>query len=129
MHDRPCDVGEWLRKVVNGYYQYHAVPGNDRQLSTFRQRAIRLWYQVLVRRSQRARKRWETLLPFFNRWIPRPKVLHPYPRLVSAPLILHKSRMRRCARTDLCGGRPVRVVPTATTWRSIELSLGALPAD
>src|SRR6516162_9197582 len=61
MHARPAEVGAWLRKVVNGYYQYHAVPGNLRQLSTFRQRVNRLWYQVLVRRSQRARKRWETL--------------------------------------------------------------------
>jgi RNA-directed DNA polymerase len=81
MHDRPSDVGAWLRKVVNGYYQYHAVPGNMRQLSTFRQRINRLWYQVLARRSQRARKRWETLSPFFERWIPRPKVLHPYPQV------------------------------------------------
>ena len=70
----------WLRKVVNGYYQYHAVPGNLRQLSTFRQRINRLWYQVLARRSQRARKRWEALTPLFERWIPRPKVLHPYPQ-------------------------------------------------
>src|SRR3989442_14641093 len=30
------------------------------------------------------------------------------------PLILRKSRMRRRARTDLCGGRSVMVVPTAT---------------
>jgi len=30
------------------------------------------------------------------------------------PFILQKSRMRRCARTDLCGGRSVRIVPTAT---------------
>ena len=28
--------------------------------------------------------------------------------------ILQKSRMRRRARTDLCGGRFVRIVPTAT---------------
>jgi group II intron reverse transcriptase/maturase len=80
MHDRPSEVGAWLRKVVNGYYQYHAVPGNLRQLSTFRQRINRLWYQVLASRSQRARKRWETLHPFFERWIPRPRVLHPYPQ-------------------------------------------------
>jgi RNA-directed DNA polymerase len=78
-HDRPSEVGAWLRKVVNGYYQYHAVPGNHRQLSTFRQRINRLWYRVLTRRSQRARKRWEKLTPLFERWIPRPKVLHPYP--------------------------------------------------
>jgi hypothetical protein len=30
------------------------------------------------------------------------------------PFILQKSRMRRRARTDLCGGRSVRIVPTAT---------------
>jgi len=27
-HDRTAEVGEWLRKVVLGYYRYHAVPGN-----------------------------------------------------------------------------------------------------
>ena len=81
MHDRPADVGAWLRRVVNGYYQYHAVPGNIRQLSTFRQRINRLWYQALARRSQCARRRWETLTPLFERWIPRPKVLHPYPQV------------------------------------------------
>jgi group II intron reverse transcriptase/maturase len=80
MHARPCEVGAWLRKVVTGYYQYHAVPGNLRQLSTFRQRINRLWFQVLASRSQRARKRWERLTPLFERWIPRPKVLHPHPQ-------------------------------------------------
>ena len=32
----------------------------------------------------------------------------------STPFILQKSRMRRRARTDLCGGRSAMVVPTAT---------------
>ena len=36
----------------------------------------------------------------------------------STPLILRKSRMRRRARTDLCGGRSVMVVPTATKANS-----------
>src|SRR5665213_3374919 len=36
MHDRPAKTGAWLRKVVVGYYRYHAVPGNLGQLSTFR---------------------------------------------------------------------------------------------
>jgi group II intron reverse transcriptase/maturase len=79
MHDRPAKTGAWLRSVVVGYYRYHAVPGNLGQLSTFRQRVNRLWYQALARRSQRARKRWESLVPIFERWIPRPHVLHPYP--------------------------------------------------
>jgi len=27
-HDRPVKSVSWLRKVVSGYYQYHAAPGN-----------------------------------------------------------------------------------------------------
>src|SRR5215475_15731180 len=30
-HHRTSEVGVWLRKVVLGYYQYHAVPGNSTQ--------------------------------------------------------------------------------------------------
>ena len=78
-HDRISQVGAWLRKVVNGYYQYHAVPGNIDQLRIFRQRINRLWRNVLVRRSQRAKKKWESLTPVFDRWIPIPRILHPYP--------------------------------------------------
>jgi hypothetical protein len=37
-HDRTSQAGVWLRKVVTGYYQYHAVPGNIDQLRIFRQR-------------------------------------------------------------------------------------------
>ena len=33
------------------------------------------------------------------------------------PFILQKSRMRKRARTDLCGGRSAMIVPTATKWR------------
>src|SRR5258707_3528624 len=79
MHDRMANVGAWLRKVVLGYYQYHAVPGNTTQLRIFKLRVCRLWQSVLVRRSQRAQMRWERLTPVLNRWIPPPRVLHPYP--------------------------------------------------
>src|ERR1022692_4072958 len=78
-HDRTCQVGVWLRKVVSGYYQYHAVPGNIDQLRIFRKRVNRLWRNVLVRRSQTAREKGEKLTPVFERWIPSPRVLHPYP--------------------------------------------------
>ena len=32
------------------------------------------------------------------------------------PFILQRSRMRKRARTDLCGGRSAMIVPTATMW-------------
>src|ERR1035438_472828 len=44
-----------------------------------RKRGNRLWRNVLVRRSQAARKKWEKFTPVFERWIPSPCVLHPYP--------------------------------------------------
>ncbi|HXM22212.1 MAG TPA: group II intron reverse transcriptase/maturase [Terriglobales bacterium] len=78
-HHRTSEVGTWLRKVVQGYYQYHAVPGNTGQLRVFRRRVCRLWRSVLVRRSQRAQVGWDRLNPLLNRWIPPPRVLHPYP--------------------------------------------------
>jgi len=79
MHDRMAEVGAWLRKVVLGYYQYHAVPGNTTQLRIFKLRVCRLWQSVLVRRSQRAKMCWARFTPVLNRWIPPPRVLHPYP--------------------------------------------------
>jgi hypothetical protein len=78
-HHRTTEVGAWLRKVVLGYYQYHAVPGNSTQLRIFNRRVGRLWRSVLVRRSQRAQMRWDRLTPLLNRWIPQPRILHPYP--------------------------------------------------
>jgi hypothetical protein len=78
-HHRTTEVGAWLRKAVLGYYQYHAVPGNSTQLRIFRRRVCRLWRSVLIRRSQRARVRWGRLSPVLTRWIPPPRILHPYP--------------------------------------------------
>ena len=104
----------WLRKVVLGYYQYHAVPGNTTQLRIFKIRVCRLWQSVLVRRSQRTKMCWARFTPVLNRWIPPPRVLHPIPMHASTPPILRKSRMRRRARTDLGGGESAMVVPTAT---------------
>jgi RNA-directed DNA polymerase len=79
MHDRVGEVGAWLQKVVSGYYLYHAVPGNIDQLYLFKHRIHRLWRSVLVRRSQTARKKWAKYGPIFDRWIPPPRILHPYP--------------------------------------------------
>ena len=34
---------------------------------------------MLGRRSQRSRPSWKSIRPTFERWIPRPQILHPYP--------------------------------------------------
>jgi hypothetical protein len=118
MHEPVASVGEWLQKVTLGYYQYHAVPGNLDHLRVFMHRLRRLWRLVLIRCSQRRRATWDRLNPILNRWIPVPRVLHPYPIERFVATIQGGSRMRRRARTVLCGGRPAMVVPTATRIRS-----------
>jgi hypothetical protein len=79
MHEPVGVVGKWLKRVVEGYYRYHAVPGNIVVLGRFRDRLCMLWRQALRRRSQRRKPGWDRLRPTFERWIPRPRILHPYP--------------------------------------------------
>ncbi len=78
-HEPSALVGEWLKKVTLGYYQYHAVPGNLDRLRVFMHRLRRLWRAILVRRSQRGQVSWQRHTPLLDRWIPIPRVLHPYP--------------------------------------------------
>jgi RNA-directed DNA polymerase len=78
MHEPVGVVGEWLKRVVQGYYRYHAVPGNIVVLGRFRDRLCMLWRQALRRRSQKRKPGWDRLRPTFERWIPRPRILHPY---------------------------------------------------
>src|SRR6266540_2383165 len=58
-HEPSALVGEWLKKVTLGYYQYHAVPGNLDRLRVFMHRLRRLWRAILVRRSQRGQVSWQ----------------------------------------------------------------------
>jgi group II intron reverse transcriptase/maturase len=78
-HEPVASVGAWLQKVTSGYYQYHAVPGNLDRLQLFRWRLRWVWYRALSRRSQRSRVSMDRLNRIIDRWIPAPRVLHPYP--------------------------------------------------
>ena len=79
-HEPIALVGEWLRKVITGYYQYHAVPGNLPRLNLFRWRLRWVWWRALSRRGQRRRVPLDRLSRLVDRWIPVPRVVHPYPR-------------------------------------------------
>ena len=94
MHEPPALVGEWLKRVVTGFYQYHAVHGNLPTLGRFRYRLGRLWRQMLCRRSQRQRLNWERFNRLFERWIPVAHILHAYPSVRFDARIQGKSRMR-----------------------------------
>jgi RNA-directed DNA polymerase len=74
-----AEVGKWLRSVVQGYFNYHAVPGNTDSLNTFRFQVIWHWHRALGRRSHKSRVPWARFWSLVIRWIPRVQILHPYP--------------------------------------------------
>jgi RNA-directed DNA polymerase len=78
-HDPIEQTGKWLQSVVQGYFNYHAVPGNLDCLHVFRFRVTLLWRQALIRRSQRHRLNWVRMRQLIERWLPEPHILHPYP--------------------------------------------------
>ena len=79
MHDPVPQTGAWLRSVVQGYFNYYAVPGNIDSLGLFRERVLRYWGHTLKRRSQRRRYAWVRRLKLAAQWLPIPRALHPWP--------------------------------------------------
>ncbi len=78
---RPVEEqGRWLRQVLRGYFQYHAVPGNTRALQRMRYEVTRAWMRALRRRSQRGRRwGWDRMKEISAEWLPPVTVMHPYP--------------------------------------------------
>ena len=97
MRDGVNGTAKWLPQVVQGYFQYHAIPGNWARLQAFRNDVLRIWYQALRRRSQRSRWTWERFLDRLGRLLPPVQILHPYPDVrfdAKHPNIRGKNRVR-----------------------------------
>jgi len=78
-HDPISKTGAWLNRVVQGYLNYHAVPGNLKRLGAFRAEVCRAWMHALRRRSQRSRMTWDRFKVLVARHIPKVRVHHPHP--------------------------------------------------
>lgn len=81
MHRPLGETARWLRRVVQGWLNYHAVPGNSHRIGRFVDEVTRQWLHVIRRRSQRGRSRWtwERMHRLVRRHLPRPRIVHPYP--------------------------------------------------
>lgn len=75
-HEPVPVLGRWLGRVVRGYFNYHAVPGNMRRLSGFLSEVCRAWRHVL-RRSQRHRLPWTRFNRLVRKYLPPWRVVHP----------------------------------------------------
>jgi RNA-directed DNA polymerase len=81
MHDPVAQTGLWLKSVVQGHFNYYAVPGNTASLSLFRHRVLVHWWHTIRRRSQKRPIRWTRMLVLAQRWLPKPRMLHPHPEV------------------------------------------------
>jgi RNA-directed DNA polymerase len=79
MHADITDHGKWLRQVVTGFFNYHAVPTNSRTLVAFRHHVLDIWRRTLQRRSQKDRTIWDRMTKLQDEWLPKPRILHPWP--------------------------------------------------
>ena len=93
-HESIPRTGAYLRAVVTGHNRYYGVPMNGRALEAFRLAVARTWLWALRYRSQRHRMPWSRFARHVERWLPRPRICHPYPSQRLVVTTQGKSRMR-----------------------------------
>ncbi|WP_250520807.1 hypothetical protein [Caballeronia sp. AAUFL_F2_KS46] len=80
MRSSPIDEqGRWLAQVLRGHYAYFAVPTNLQAVRAVRHLVKIRWYLSLLRRSQRRRLTWRRMNVIVEKYLPMPRVLHPWP--------------------------------------------------
>jgi RNA-directed DNA polymerase len=79
MHLPIPEQGRWLASVLEGHYRYYAVPDNSEALRAFHERVIWHWRRTLARRSQKGYVTWQRTRRLADLWLPRPRILHPWP--------------------------------------------------
>ncbi len=79
MHHPVPEQGRWLARVLAGHYNYYAVPDNSQALRGFRRAVVRHWRAELSRRSQKGRITRKRIYRLADRWLPQPRILHPWP--------------------------------------------------
>ena len=94
MHHPVPEQGAYLRAVVQGHNRYYGVPMNGPALHAFREAVAQLWWRILRRRSQGDHLTWRRMGAYVARWLPTPRICHPYPTVRFAVTTQGKSRMR-----------------------------------
>jgi hypothetical protein len=98
--------------VVEGYFGYYAVPGNEKRLRSFRDPIKRLWLRALRRRGQRDKMNWARMDRLEDRWLPPVQWKRPWPK--------ERFDARSKARTG-CGVPLVRVCAGGDPTKMVEV--------
>lgn len=87
-------VGKWLASVLWGHYRYYGVPLNYRALRTFHHQIGWLWQRAMSRRSHKGKVTLLRMRRLQTRWLPPPRIIHPYPNQRHCVTTRGGSRMR-----------------------------------
>lgn len=81
LHQGLGENGRWLKSVVQGWMNYHAVPGNIDKVSRFIDEVTKNWLRAIRSRSQRGRSAWtwDRMRRLSRKHLPKPRIIHPYP--------------------------------------------------
>jgi len=86
---------------------YCAVPGNTQAVAAFRDQVRRHWRRTLRRRSQKTRINWDRMNRIATRWLPRARVMHPFPEVRFAATHPRQEPSAVIPHAGICaGGRP-----------------------
>ncbi len=94
LHDPIPEQGAYLASVVTGHVRYYGVPMNGLALNAFRFAVGWTWWRALRRRSQTTRINAHRLRSLVARWLPTPRMCHPYPLVRLGAVTQGGSRMR-----------------------------------
>lgn len=133
LRNRPVrEQAKWLRQVVRGYFEYHAVPANLRSLRAFREHVIFLWKLALRRRGQMDTTSTSRVEKLAAKWLPIRKSCIRGQASASPSNTQGRSRMREfrmygSVRGALSNERPYRdPSPKPQSLSPWALSIGGL---
>ena len=79
MHRPIAEQGLYLKRVMNGFLNYFAVPTNSRAINSFYRHVGWYWCRALRRRSQISRLTWLRMKRLTDLWLPPARIRHPLP--------------------------------------------------
>ena len=103
-HHSIPEQGKWLRRVVQGYFNYHAVPTNSSAMCAFRAHVGDLWRRALRRRSQQDDTTWVKVARLVKVWLPPAQILHPWPVARFTAKYPRQEPGARIAHAGICAG-------------------------
>ena len=77
-HDGIDGQGKGLAQILRGWMAYYAVPMGGSAITAFWHHMIERWHGALMRCSQQRRLTWTRMKTIVDRYLPSPRILHPW---------------------------------------------------